>query len=66
MTRTFIQTAEFVKRWENLGFTDEDLRRLELEILKDPKVGKVIRGTGKLGKMKKIISQKLNEIALRK
>lgn len=52
MTRTFIQTAEFVKRWENLGFTDEDLRRLELEILKDPKVGKVIRGTGKLRKMR--------------
>ena len=52
MTRTFIQTNEFVKNWERLGLNDNDLRRLELEILKNPKSGKVIRGTGKLRKMR--------------
>lgn len=26
MTRTFILTREFEKRWKQLGFTDEDLR----------------------------------------
>ena len=52
MTRTFIQTSEFVKNWERLGFTDNELRRLEWQILKDPKVGPVIRGTGKLRKMR--------------
>lgn len=52
MTRTFIQTSEFTKNWERLGFADDDLRRLELEILKNPKVGAVIRGTGKLRKMR--------------
>ena len=52
MTRTFIQTDEFVKQWKNMGLTDDDLRRLELEILKNPKEGEVIRGTGGLRKLR--------------
>lgn len=52
MTRTFIQTQEFTKNWERLDLKDRDLRRLELEILKNPKVGKVIRGTGGLRKLR--------------
>ena len=43
MTRTFIQTSEFVKSWRELGFTDDDLRRLELELLKKPNAGAVIQ-----------------------
>lgn len=52
MTRTFIQTLEFVKNWQQLGFTDDDLRRLELEILRNPKTGDVVPGTGGLRKMR--------------
>lgn len=52
MTRTFIQTDEFIKNWERLGLTDDDLRRLELEIMENPQVGPVIQGTGKLRKMR--------------
>ncbi len=52
MTRTFIQTNEFVKKWEEMGLTDEDLRRLELEIMKNPHAGAVIQGTGGLRKMR--------------
>ena len=52
MTRTFIQTKEFSKNWDRLGFNDDDLRRLELELLKNPKTGKIIPGTGKLRKMR--------------
>lgn len=52
MTRTFIQTNEFARNWDRLGFSDDDMRRLELEILKDPKIGKVIKGTGNLRKMR--------------
>ena len=33
MIRTFIQTDEFVKNWKRLGLNDDDMRRLELEIL---------------------------------
>lgn len=52
MTRMFIQTNEFVKKWEELGLTDDDMRRLEYTIMKNPKVGPVIPGTGKLRKMR--------------
>ena len=52
MTRTFIQTTEFTKNWKYIGFTEDDLRRLELEILKNPKIGPVIQGTAKLRKMR--------------
>lgn len=52
MTRTFIQTDEFVKRWKELGLTDDDLRRLELMIMKNPQAGPIIQGTGKLRKLR--------------
>ena len=52
MTRTFIQTREFVASWEKMGLGDKDLRHLELELLKNPKAGKVIRGTGGLRKLR--------------
>lgn len=50
--RTFIQTRAFTRSWENLGFTDDDLHRLENELLHNPKIGAVIRGTGKMRKMR--------------
>lgn len=52
MKRTFIQTLEFTKNWEILRLNDDDLRRLELEIIKNPQVGSVIQGTGRLRKMR--------------
>lgn len=52
MTRTFIQTLEFTRCWKSLGLKDDDLRRLELEILKNPQIGSVVPGTGKLRKMR--------------
>lgn len=50
MTKTFIQTKEFSKNWDQLGLTDDDMRILEAELLANPKIGKIIRGTGKLRK----------------
>lgn len=52
MTRTFIQTKKFTRNWDELGFNDDDLRRLELQIMSDPQIGAVMRGTGKLRKMR--------------
>lgn len=52
MTRTFIQTREFIKNWEDLGLNDDDLRRQELLIMSDPQIGVVMRGTGKLRKLR--------------
>ena len=50
--RTFIQTRLFTRSWAALGFNDEDLRRLENQLLQNPKIGAVIRGTGKMRKMR--------------
>ena len=46
MERTFIQTREFSKRWDELGFDDDDLRLLELDILLNPMKYPVVKGTG--------------------
>ena len=47
MFRTFIQTREFSKNWDKLGFRDEDLRKLELTLLENPDAFPVMQG--KLG-----------------
>lgn len=52
MTRVFIELPLFQSKWKALGLNDNDLRRLQEEILADPKVGDVIRGTGGFRKMR--------------
>ena len=52
MTRTFIQTEEFLKNWKHLGLDDDDLRNLEWMIMCDPQIGPVMRGTKGLRKMR--------------
>lgn len=52
MNRTFIEVPQFTKKWQMLGLTDEDLRALEEELLNNPKVGDVIKGTGGIRKIR--------------
>lgn len=52
MIRTFIELPLFRSRWTDLGLTDTDLIRLQTELLSDPKVGAVLRGTGGVRKMR--------------
>lgn len=52
MTRTFVQTKEFSKNWDRLGFDDSDLRRLELELLTGSSAYPVVKGTNGLRKMR--------------
>ena len=47
MTRTFIQTDEFSRNWDEFGFTDDDLRRLEFDIMMNPHKYPVMQGTKK-------------------
>ena len=58
MTRTFIQTEEFTRRWDDLGFKDEDLRKLEMEIMRNPDKYPIIRGTGGLQKIRIALENK--------
>lgn len=52
MTRLFVMLPEFEKQWAKIGLTDDDLRRLQSELLKNPKAGDVIQGTGGLRKIR--------------
>ncbi len=42
----------FDKQWRAMGLDDNDLQALQIELLKDPQIGSVIQGTGKLRKMR--------------
>ena len=52
MNRTFKEVPSFTKKWQSLGLTDEDLRSLENILLKNPKMGDVIQGTGGIRKIR--------------
>ena len=52
ITRKFIMGSAFEHTWKDLGFNDDDLRRLQHDLLKNPKAGDVIRGTGRLRKIR--------------
>lgn len=52
MKREFISTAIFLKRWNELGFNDDDLRKLENFMLENLFAGDVIVGTGGLKKLR--------------
>lgn len=52
MTRTFVELPFFQRKWKELGLSDNDLRRLQEELLSDPKIGDVMQGTGGVRKMR--------------
>ena len=58
MTRTFVELPIFRARWKEMGLNDEDLKRLQEELLSDPKVGAVMRGTGGVRKMRFAFEQR--------
>ncbi len=43
---------EFEKQWKHMGLTDDDLNRLQSELLVDPQTGNVMQGTGGVRKMR--------------
>lgn len=52
MTRTFKEVPLFTRKWQELGLTDNHLKTLEEILLKDPKAGDVIQGSGGLRKIR--------------
>ena len=42
----------FDKQWRDMGLDDIDLQNLQAQLLKNPQIGSVIRGKGKLRKMR--------------
>lgn len=52
MTRIFVDLPWFDKQWKALGLTDDDMKRLQDELLKNPEIGNVIEGTGGVRKIR--------------
>jgi len=52
MTRLFVELPSFRAAWKAMGLTDADLRRLQEELLANPTVGNMMRGTGGVRKMR--------------
>ena len=52
MKRKFVIMPVFDKQWRDMGLNDTDLQYLQEILLNNPQTGKVIKGTGKLRKMR--------------
>ena len=52
MRRKFVMMPIFDKQRKAMGLTDDDLRLLQEELLKNPKSGAVMQGTGGLRKLR--------------
>lgn len=52
MKRKFVIMPVFDKQWKDMGLDDSDLQCLQMQLLENPQTGKVIKGTGKLRKMR--------------
>ncbi len=52
MKRKFVMMPVFDKQWRDMGLDDNDLQSLQAELLNNPQIGNVIKGTGKLRKMR--------------
>lgn len=52
MTRLFVELPSFRAEWKAMGLTDSDLRRLQEELLANPTIGAVMKGTGGVRKMR--------------
>lgn len=45
MTRLFVELPSFRAEWKAMDLTDSDLRRLQEELLANPTIGAVMKGT---------------------
>lgn len=52
MIRTFKEVPSFVRKWNELGLTDDDLRQLQNILLRNPKLGDAIPDTGGIRKIR--------------
>lgn len=50
--REFIHGKKFDEQWKAIGLDDDDLKELQGILLENPKIGAVMRGTGRLRKMR--------------
>ena len=52
MIRTFIEVPIFTKRWKEIGLGDDELKSLQIMLLKNPDSGQIMEGTGGIRKVR--------------
>lgn len=52
MIRTFIEVPIFTKRWKEIGLGDDELKSLQIMLLKNPYSGQIMEGTGGIRKVR--------------
>lgn len=52
MTRKFVRLPNFESCWKKCGLSDKELVELEIALCSNPKLGKVVQGTGGLRKLR--------------
>lgn len=52
LTRIFVELPSFSADWKDLSLTENDMTRLQEELLANPEVGRRIQGTGGVRKMR--------------
>lgn len=52
MIRTFIEVPIFTKRWKEIGLGDDELKYLQIMLLKNPDSGQIMEGTGGIRKVR--------------
>jgi hypothetical protein len=55
MTREFIRAKQFEKYWNDLGYSDEDLRESENFLMENPNAGDINPGTGGAVKLRWVL-----------
>ena len=52
LSRGFIESPVFTEKWRREGLSEDDLLILQLALLQNPKAGDVMKGTGRLRKIR--------------
>ena len=52
MTREFVRLPEFERQCKHMGLNENNIMEIENDLLDDPSVGDIIRGTGGLRKFR--------------
>ena len=52
MTREFVETIIFSKRWDEMNLSNDNMIELQNTILNNPEIGNIIEGTGGAAKLR--------------
>ena len=57
MIRTFIEVPIFTKRWKEIGLGDDELKSLQIMLLKNPESGKIMEEKNAIKKLVKALKE---------